>query len=146
MKNHILQIALFCLVRASCNEPIVIDNSQKENYPAKEAYYRFQMKKKGFSLVTQRVKDDVLEHTLHERSIAYIDTRKFTGSGRIIEFKIKKKCCQRFLGDYDIINDTLIFKLEQVNDVVCSSLCWYYYRLNLTDVQEDFSELKIIVE
>lgn len=145
MKNHTLQVFLICLLCASCNELVSGDVLQNENDLTKKEHYNRQMKDKGFSLQINGDCDDALEDTLHERSVVYMDTQTVSSTSKIIDFKYKEACCQEYLGDYQINNDTLTFELENVNDAVCSCICWYRYRLDLTNIQENYSEIKINV-
>lgn len=109
----------------------------------KKAYYESQMVENDFVLKLNGECDDALEDTLHKRSIAYIDSSFYDKSTAKIEFKFKDACCQEFLGNYNIKKDTLIFEMEQVNDIVCSCICWYRYKLEINNIKEGFSEISI---
>lgn len=145
MKNFILHIALFCFACTSCSESSVQENEsyELEKDQTKKAYYESQMKHKGFSLELNGDCDDALEDTLHERRLAYVDTQIVEKSGRVVEFRFKEACCQEFLGDYTVNNDTLKFELEQVNDGMCSCICWYRYKLDLMGIMEDYNVIEI---
>ena len=142
MKNHFLQFVLFLLVCASCADSVDVDNTDQEIESSKKAFYELQMKEKGFSLEINGACDDALEDTLHERAIAYLDS----DTERIVEFKFKEACCQEYLGDYEIKNDSLTFTLEQVNEEVCSCICWYRYKLNLNGIKENYNTLEVKVK
>ncbi|GGH74178.1 hypothetical protein GCM10011318_19880 [Phaeocystidibacter marisrubri] len=101
------------------------------------------MLEKNFQFEKNGPCDDALEDTLHERSVVYFESRTFSDSSAIIEFKFIDACCQEFLGDYSIVNDTLIFNYEQVNDEVCSCLCWYKYKLTIHEPSEKYREVRI---
>ena len=96
-----------------------------------------------FSLISNGPCDDALEDTLHQRNTAYIDSEIMNDSTVIIEFKFIDGCCQEFLGDFQIINDSLKFEIEQVNDVMCACICWYRYKLVINNVKGKFSEIQI---
>lgn len=108
----------------------------------KEAYLK-SMVKKNFSLKNNGACDDALMDTLHERSKAYIESKTLTDSNLIVSFKFKEACCQEFLGDYEITNDTLVFQYEQVNDEVCSCMCWYRYKLTINEPKNNYKSLII---
>ena len=133
----ILSAILGC--QDSSNNP-----QQKTEYSlVKMELYQSKMIEKDFSLISNGPCDDALEDTLHQRFTTYIDSLEITDSTAIIEFKFKDACCQEFLGDYNIINDTLIFEFEQVNDEVCSCICWYRYKLEINSIMGSFSGIKL---
>lgn len=109
----------------------------------KREFYLNKMKEKNFQLEINGPCDDALEDTIHERSIAYFDSKNVTEKYVIIEFKFIDACCQEFLGDYSIENDTLKFKFEQVNDEVCTCLCWYRYKLTINEPNRNYKDIKI---
>lgn len=117
------------------------DSSTSEQ--SKKEFYLNKMKEKNFQLINNGPCDDALQDTIHKRSFAYFDSKILTDTNSIIEFKFIDACCQEFLGDYSILNDTLIFKFEQVNDKSCLCLCWYRYKLTINGSQETFKGIKI---
>jgi len=142
-----LHIFIICIL-FSCNEKENSQNNKKaiteNNKLTKREYYQSKMNTKNFSMTQNGPCNDALEDTLHERYIAYIESKNISDSKTIIEFKFKDACCQEFLGDYLVINDTLKFKFEQVNEEMCSCICWYRYKLELNNINERFSEIEII--
>jgi hypothetical protein len=138
MKYWSLTIVILYALLLSCEEQVVVESENENEVFSKKDYYEKQMKIKDFSLRINGACDDAIEDTLHERSVIYIDSE----SDAIIEFKFIGTCCQEFLGDYSIKNDTLIFALENVNHIECTCLCWYRYKLNLSNIQENYSSIK----
>ena len=131
-----LTILISYSVLLSCEVPAAIESESE--VLSKKGYYEKQMKIKDFSLRINGACDDAIEDTLHERSFVYIQSE----SNAIIEFKFIDACCQEFLGDYSINDDTLTFALEKVNETECTCLCWYRYKLNLSNIQENYSAIK----
>ena len=86
---------------------------------------------------------DTIEGTIHERDTTYFDSKVITDSNAVVEFRFIQACCQEFLGDYVIKNDTLIFKYENVNNEMCSCVCWYRYKLTINELKEKFSNIKV---
>ncbi len=110
---------------------------------SKKEFYLNQMKVKNFQLEVNGPCDDALDDTLHERAKAYFDSKTMTDTSVVVEFKFIEACCQKFLGDYEIANDTLKFTFEQVNDEVCSCLCWYRYRLTIHESGRNIQYISI---
>jgi len=115
----------------------------KSSDPSKKEAYLKKMEEKNFSLKNNGACDDALMDSLHERSKAYIESKTLTDSNLIVSFKFKEACCQEFLGDYEITNDTLVFQYEQVNDEVCSCMCWYRYKLTINEPKNNYKSLII---
>lgn len=109
----------------------------------KKEFYLSKMKEKNFRLDINGPCDDALDDTMHERSIAYFDPITPTDTNAIIEFKFKEACCQEFLGDYSIENDSFIFKFEKVNEEVCTCMCWYRYKLTVNEPKSNYKGIKI---
>jgi hypothetical protein len=143
--NRIILILIFGLLIVSCSSP----KAEKENLDTetveltKKEFYLNKMKEKNFQLEINGPCNDALEDTIHERFIAYIDSKVLTDNNTIIEFKFKEACCQEFLGDYSIENDTLKFIFEQVNEEVCSCICWYRYKLSINEPHGSYKDIKI---
>jgi glycerol-3-phosphate O-acyltransferase len=140
MNGTILTSFTVGLLLSSCTDGEHNDkkkNSKTSDFNKKE-FYLSKMEEKNFQLVNNGPCDDALEDTIHERSIAYFDSQTFTDTTTIIEFKLIDACCQEFLGDYSIENDTLAFKFEQVNDEVCTCLCWYRYKLTVNELKGNY--------
>lgn len=127
------------------NNEGVGDNNKDINTSelTKKEFYLSKMKEKNFQLEINGPCDDALEDTIHDRSVAYFDSRILTDSIVITEFKFIDACCQEFLGDYSIENDTIKFKFEQVNDEACSCLCWYKYKLTINEPNGNYKDIKI---
>ena len=121
------------------NEP---PTEEEKEITIKE-YYESKMVEKDFTLTINGPCDDALEDTIHEWYMAYIDLTEISDSSTIVEFKFIHSCCQDFLGDYKILNDTLVFEFEQVDGVCCDCVCWYRYKLVLNNVKENFTEISI---
>ncbi len=116
---------------------------EEENSELKRGYYLSKMRKKDFSLIINGPCDDAIEDTLHESYIGYVDSSFVTDNNATFYFKIKAACCQEFLGDYNVKNDTLKFEFEQVNNEVCSCLCWYKYKLSINNIDQKFKTIQI---
>ncbi len=142
MKSRVLFTSLIIVALFSCQ-----DSSYKRKVESpqveKKEFYQSKMIEKNFSLISNGPCDDALDDTLHERSIVYIDSKIMNDSSATIDFKFKDACCQEFLGDFEISKDSLIFELEQVNDVVCACICWYRYKLVINKPEENFTEIDI---
>ena len=110
----------------------------------KRKFYEAKMKEKNFKLELTGDCDDALSDTLHERNVAYIVNKEISDSLVIIDFKFKEACCQEYLGDYSISNDTLIFKYEQVNEGVCACICWYKYSLLINHPKFKIKNIKLV--
>ena len=113
------------------------------NEPTRRDFYLNRMKEKNFQIEINGPCDDALEDTIHERSIAYFDSKIVTDTSAIVEFKFIDACCQEFLGDYSIERDTLKFTFEKVNDVACSCLCWYRYKLTINEPKGTFNDIVV---
>ena len=133
--NRIIAFVIIGILMFSCTNRNDGKN-KKEIYLSKMEEKNFQLKKNGFC-------DDVLGDTMYERSVAYFDSKNLTDKKAIIEFKFIDACCQEFLGDYSIVNDTLSFKYEKVNEEVCGCLCWYRYKLIINESKENYKGIKI---
>lgn len=110
----------------------------------KKEFYLSKMQEKKFLLENNGPCDDALDDTKHKRSFVYFDSKILSDTNAIIEFKFIDACCQEFLGDYSIANDTLKFKFEQVNNIVCSCLCWYKYKLTINETKQSYKYIKIV--
>ncbi len=77
--------------------------------------------------------DDALFDSLHKRLTPYIKSKSITDSEIVVNFKFKDDCCQEFGGRYTINQDSLIFAFKQTNNESCSCICWYRYKLKITD-------------
>ena len=143
--NRIILSLIIGLIITSCTSRNEGDNNTDTNSTGstKKELYLSKMKEKNFLLEINGPCDDALEDTIHERSIAYFDSKTLTDTNAIIEFKFIDACCQEFLGDYSIEDDTLKFKFEQVNDEMCSCLCWYRYKLTINEPRKNYKEIKI---
>jgi hypothetical protein len=143
--NRLLLTLIIGLIVMCCNNNKQGDNdtdSDNSELIKKESYLN-KMKEKNFQLEINGPCDDALEDTIHERSVVYIDSKTLNNKNAIIEFKFIEACCMEFLGDYSIENDTLKFKLEQVNNLVCSCLCWYRYKLTVNEPKEKYKAINI---
>lgn len=145
MNRIILTSLIIGLILTSCTNSKQGDKNKDSNTSdlTKKEFYLSKMKEKNFQLENNGPCDDALEDTIHERSVIYFDSKTLTDTNAIIEFKFIEACCQEFLGDYSIENDTLIFKFEQVNDEVCSCLCWYRYKLTINEPKGNYKDIKI---
>ena len=110
----------------------------------KEAFLS-SMKAKNFQLFSQGPCEDAMDDTIQGGSSVHIDTTMLNDMGRTVKFKFIQACCMEFLGDYSILNDTVVLKLEQVNEEVCECFCWYSYTLILGEPIENYSGIKIQV-
>jgi hypothetical protein len=72
-----------------------------------------------------------------------IEKEKITESELNINFKFLQACCQTFVGDYNVKNDTLIFEYENIGGI-CTCECWYGYELRIKNIKEKFKNYKII--
>ena len=109
----------------------------------KKSQYQEIMVKKNISLSINGPCDDALEDTLHERYTAYIESQNISDSSIIVKFKFKDACCQEYLGDYTLKNDTLLFEFDQVNDEMCSCICWYRYLLKIDKVKPHINHIEV---
>lgn len=143
--NRIILTLIIGLLIVSCTNSKQGDkNTNTDTIElTKREFYLNKMKEKNFQLEINGPCDDALEDTIHERSIAYFDSKNVTEKYVIIEFKFIDACCQEFLGDYSIENDTLKFKFEQVNDEICTCLCWYRYKLTINEPNRNYKDIKI---
>jgi hypothetical protein len=101
------------------------------------------MDRKNFRMEVNGPCDDALEDTIHEWYVPYYDSQTISDSMAVIEFRFISECCQEFMGDYEIFNDTLVYAYEQVNDEVCCCVCWYRYKLTISVSDRKFSEIRI---
>lgn len=144
MSRIVLSIIVGLLVSSCSNNKSEKRNTDNDNSElTRKEFYLNKMKEKNFQLEINGPCDDALEDTIHDRSVAYFDSKTLTDKNATIEFKFIDACCQEFLGDYSIENDTLIFKFEQVNDEMCSCLCWYRYKLTINEPKENYKGIKI---
>lgn len=143
--NRIILSLIIGFVVISCTNSHKGDNDKDTNSSelTKKKFYLRKMKEKNFQLEVNGPCDDALEDTIHFRSIAYFDSTTLTDSNVVVEFKFINACCQEYLGDYSIEKDTLKFKFEQVNDEMCSCLCWYRYKLTINEPKERYKGIKI---
>ena len=157
MKTRIFIIIVVLSIVYGCKQntkPQQIEENKVEekeqSYPKKDtivdkrAYYQTKMKEKNISFsIYEPCDENAIYDTIHERGVAYIESKKINGSHATIKFKFKDACCQEFLGDYKVENDTLKFEFEQVNEEMCACICWYRYKLEIDNVKENFSEIEI---
>ena len=106
-------------------------------------YYQGVMDEKSFSLADTAPCDDAFEDTAHEWGEIYMDSALLTDSTATVEFKFKDACCQVFMGDYEVQDGILRFGLEQVNDVTCSCVCWYRYRLEVNALKTRVKQVEV---
>lgn len=139
MKQIILLSTIFIFLN-SCNKQEKISQIKPEN--KKEKYLKI-IKDKKISFNAIGDCEDALEDTTHEDDVAYIESKKLNKNSLQVNFKVKSVCCQEYLGDYKIKNDTLFFEFEQVNDEVCSCICWYKFELKIDSITEPFNEIFI---
>lgn len=140
----IISIVIAGLFVVSCTNQPEKSTDEKENSEiSKQEFYQIKMTEKNFQFEINGPCDDALEDTIHERSVAYFDSKTLTDSNAVIEFKFKDACCQVFLGNYTIENDTLIFRFEQINEEVCSCLCWYRYKLTINEPKQNYASIAI---
>lgn len=102
------------------------------------------MQEKDFSFESTGPCEDWLDTSLMEDYETIIKSINASDSGTVIEFKIAEACCQEFRGDYVIKKDTLVFHYEQVNEEMCSCICWYPYLLKIRNTKESFSAFRAI--
>lgn len=104
------------------------------------------MKEKNFQLENNGPNNDAFDDTLHKYDMAYFESKSFTDTSAFIAFKFKSGCCQEFLGNYVIENDTLIFKMEQVNTEACKCLFWNNYKLTINEPKSKYKDIKIEIQ
>lgn len=109
---------------------------------SKATYYLDKMKSKNYSIYMNAPCRDALEEKKYKRRECVILKKEITEKEAIIHFKFKAACCQEFLGDYKIKNNELIFKIDKVNDVVCSCICWYHYELKINELDTEIKKIK----
>lgn len=146
VNQNIFFILILIHLINSCNNINQNDENKKSitSKLTKKEFYQNKMKNKKFLLENNGPCNDALNDTKHKRGFAYINSKKIIDANAIIEFKFKEACCQEFLGDYTIDNDTLKFKFEQVNNTVCSCLCWYKYKLTINETKQSYKYIKIV--
>jgi hypothetical protein len=101
------------------------------------------MKEKKFQLFRNGPCEDILDDTMLESSAVRISTLERDSGKLIVKFGFRQACCQEFTGDYSIVNDTAVLKLEQVKDENCECFCWYSYTFIHADSAETFTGIKI---
>jgi hypothetical protein len=144
MKNIILIVLIFLIASCFNNEQKQknISNSKKATL-TKEEFYLSKMKEKNFQLTVKGACEDALDDTTHKLKIVYYESKIFTDSNLIVEFKFKDACCQKFLGDYTIDDKIVKFRLEQINNEMCDCLCWYRYNLTINKVNHNYIDVEI---
>jgi hypothetical protein len=142
MKPH-LNLVFFLVFLSACNSAQTDEKQEIQPETKVEIYYQ-KMKEKNFQLVSNGPCEDALQDTTHERNKVYVTSEIRTDSSAIIAFEFIESCCQSFLGDYTIYNDTLTFSFEQVNDEVCSCLCWYRYKLFINESIDAYDVIDIV--
>lgn len=143
MKQAICSAVIILLFISCNNNESKSTDEPKDDINRKQEFYQNQMKIKNFQFENDGTCDDALEDTIHEMYIPYIESKILTDSTAIIEFKFIDDCCQYFLGDYSIINDTLLFAYENVGDPACFCICWYRYKLTINEPKENYNEIII---
>lgn len=147
MRSKFVIYVLFLSFVFSCveggNQQEVKKELIKDDFISLYDKYLRIMKEKEFSLEINGPCDDALEDEEHQSAIGYVETINTSDSSLVIEFKFKNACCQEFLGDYVCMNDTLFFEYEQINDVMCSCMCWYRYKLILNNFKEKIDSVII---
>jgi len=135
VKSNRILILFFGFIFSSC-----INNSEEVNHHNlksfsfnKREFFLNKMKEKNFELEKNGPCDDALIDVIDLRDSTYVESLHLNDTIGIVEFKFIESCCKEFLGDYSIKNDTLKFKLVQVNDIVCSCLCWFRYKLTIRE-------------
>lgn len=151
MRISQVSIVVLGLLLASCsNEEKTIHSIEKiensnviKNKIPKREFYQDKMKEKNFLLETNGRCDDALEDTIHNRKQVYIEEINRTDLKSVVAFKFIDACCQEFLGDYSINQDTLKFKFESITEEVCSCICWYRYKLTINESKALYSVIQI---
>jgi hypothetical protein len=147
MKPHRLLLSfLLGLLIASCTSKQGHNKNSDASQLTKKEYYQLKMQEKNFRLTINGPCDDAFEDTIHERSVVYFDHKIMSEENATVEFKFIESCCQAFLGDYTIENDTLRLQLEQVNNEVCLCLCWYRYKLIINEPKAFYKDIVIEVK
>lgn len=139
-----LSVVIMLLV-TSCNNKGENNNSNNGLLigMSKNEFYLNKMKEKKFLLEKNGPCEDLLEDNNYKLYSVYFDSKTFSDTNAIVEFKFAAACCQEFLGDYLIENDTLKFKFEQVNDELCGCLCWYKFKLTINEPKIKYKDIKI---
>jgi len=143
MIRIILSIIIGLSVLSCTDKKEQNNNDTTKSELTKKEFYLNRMKERNFQFEIREPCEDALIDTVHARYTAYFDSKHFTETTAVAEFKFIEACCQEFLGDYAIKSDTIIFKYEQVNDEACSCLCWYKYKLTINKLKEKYSNIKV---
>ena len=121
-----------------------MDSNVASHKFSKKEFYQEQMSQKNFQQEMNGPCVDALEDTIHERSVAYVESETITDTKAVVKFKFISSCCQEFLGNYTIKDKVLTFKYERVNDVLCSCLCMYQYTLTINEPKEQYTIIEIV--
>lgn len=139
---QLLSITFVFILLTSCTNNSETLKTDKHDVTPTD-FYQNQMLMKNFQIENNGPCEDATQDTIHERSFAYIESTWSSESNTIVKFKFIESCCQEFLGDYTIENDTLLFEFQNVNDKYCSCLCWYKYKLTINEPKENFKSIVI---
>ena len=101
------------------------------------------VKEKRFQLFSNGPCEDILDDTMLDSSAVRISTLERDSCKLSVKFGFRQACCQEFTGDYSIVNDTAVLKLEPVKDENCECFCWYSYTFIHADSAETFTGFKI---
>jgi hypothetical protein len=135
-------LPLFLTILLSCKGPIQTNEESTSDSIAIK-YYSQKIKKNDFSLKRVGPCPDATEDTIYKYRVGYIQKKEVVGKKLEIDFILKEGCCQTFMGEYMINNDSLFFFYENVNNVICGCMCFYKYRLTLPKPEEEINYYSI---
>lgn len=139
IKEILLSILILCIIYSCANNSNSVKKNKKiEQLITKEDSLKFKykniMKKKEFSLVLAKPCEDALTDTIYKDYECVVDLVKHSNDSLNVNSFFKAACCQEFMGDYQLMDSILYFTLENVNDEVCTCICWYKYSVKFKNV------------
>ena len=117
-----LVVAVLCSFWSCAVEVMDPHSSEKPRKETKQESLG-PMKEKKFQLFSNGPCEDILDDTLLESSAVRISTLERDSGKLTVKFGFRQACCQEFTGDYSIVNDTAVLKLEPLKDENCECFC-----------------------
>ncbi len=137
MKRELHFLLVYLLLFGSCRSP----GGELENEEAR-TYYQQQMRAKGYGFESWVDCDKDLEQSefVMARGEARVDSIVYLEGVTRFYVAFLDDCCQEFMGDYHLYQDSLVFKYEPIGDELCECKCLYHYRLDLAkEIPEELS-------
>lgn len=143
--KYVIVLCIFFILNGACTDSQLNTEVTKSSpTETKVQYYNRIMKERKFLLrQLDSCNEEELDEDTWDTYFWEVDHFELENSVLSVDFKMNATCCRVFMGDYTIVNDTLVFSYEAVNDEACDCYCVYCYNLTVHDVKVDVKGFKL---